>query len=217
MLPDGCECEESLVGSVQAQVSCRKLTMWRLITVTPSASSMGLEGQTWRSWVHTKLQPLHSSTGMICPWCRCMHGCYQIQKGVLWIPDAVDVTHHEAARFMSSETMMTLENLWLMPLRPHQGIYLSYGPAAYESWKIEMKIILENLCIIPATLPRMSLSSPSLVVQCHSVFKLSVRSASWWVTGEHEGLRCASLPANFSEILLFLFCQHHLDKSWMCP
>ena len=67
----------------------------------------------------------------------------------------------------------------LYNLRPHQVIYLPYGPPAFESWKIEIKITFENLCIIPAALPRASPSSPSLVVQYHSVFRLSARSASW--------------------------------------
>ena len=66
-----------------------------------------------------------------------------------------------------------------MELRPHQVIYLSYGPATFESWKIEIKTIFEHLCIIPAALPRSSLLSPSLVVQCHSVFRLSAHSTSW--------------------------------------
>ena len=84
-------------------------------------------------------------------------------------------------------------------------------------WILENWInIFENLCIIPAALPRASLLSPSLLVECHLVFRLSVCSTSWGVTGEHEGPRCASLPANYSEILV-LFCQPHLDKSQKCP
>ena len=61
----------------------------------------------------------------------------------------------------------------------HQVMYLSYRPTALESWKVKIKIMFENLCILPAALPRASLSSPSLVVRCHSVFRLSAHSASW--------------------------------------